>query len=369
MAGIITIIAISIVIPVAMAAFEFCRRREEKRIRGASDLKIKVTKPLVVFFMCFMALSFAAMIGVGIWAIYDTPMSVHMLVAAEIIIFVFLLISAIGYVFTAFDYVVLKDDGVIVKRPFKKLRKVDYSQIIYFSNSPVAFDGVSCYDRTGVPLFTMSNMHVGIDKLVEVLKQKQIEQLPLRFPLKRFEGYKRFKLYNKLKKHKLSFGLFAGFAVACFFLVFLIYPQLENNGFENTRVDGTISSFEMDEETIGMTLEGDDACYWVNNIVYGELDKSFRNVLRDGLEVTLYIGYSDEYGRENISGIVSGGAEYLDPADAERAEANNYRGGIIACYIFGGVGVVLVILSGVYFYKLAKVRRQMAEAEEEEEEL
>lgn len=35
--------------------------------------------------------------------------------------------------------------------------------------------------------------------------------------------------------------------------MFLIYPQLENNGFENTRVDGTISSFEMDEETIGMT--------------------------------------------------------------------------------------------------------------------
>lgn len=360
-ADIITISLIAIIIPAAFSLFIFFRKREERKVKSGENFKIKTTKALIVFFAVFAVICFAAMIGVGIWALSDPSVTIYQLLIVEAVMLIFFLLGALGYIITAYDYIILKENEVIVQKPFKKLTSVSYSQIKYFSQSPVVFDGINCYDEYGISLFAVSNIHVGVDKLSEWLNKKQIEQLPVRFPLKRFEGQERFELNKKSKKYKMYFGIFLGFGLSAFFLVFLIYPQLSYVEFENYRVEGIVSSYEMDEDTITITLENDDTTYWLNNIIYGELNEDFCNILHDGLEVELFIGYTDELSRGIISGISSGGVEYLDPIAAEQAESDNYYAGIVICYVFIAIGAVLIVLSAVYIYLTSKVKRQIAD--------
>lgn len=361
----ITIVLIAIIIPAAFSFFIFFRKREERRVKSDENFKIKTTKSLIAFFAIFAIVCFAAMIGIGIWAISDSSVTTYQLLISEAVIFIFFLLGAIGYIITAYDFIILKENEVIVQKPFKKLTSVSCSQIKYFSQSPVVFDGITCYDEYGIGLFAVANMHVGVDKLSEWLNKKQIEQLPVRFPLKRFEGQERFELNKKSKKYKMNFGIFLGFAIAAFFLVFLIYPQLNYTPFENYKADGIISYCEKDESTITIALQDDESVYWLSNVIYPALDENFCNIMDEGVEVSLTVGYVDENDRKIISGIVSGDTQYLSPAEAEHLEYNNYHGGLIICYIFIAVGAVLIVVSAVYFYKSKKSERAMVNVDEE----
>ena len=60
-----------------------------------------------------------------------------------------------------------------------------------------------------------------------------------------------------------------------------------------------------------------------------------------------------------VSGIYAGGVQYLDPADSERAERDNFNAGRIVCYVFIAVGCVLIAASVPFCIRLVKLKKQL----------
>ena len=341
--SLITSILIAAVLPVVFAVFQFFRVREEKRQSGSSVGKIGLTKALIVFFAVFMILFFAGAVAAIVFAVLDPALTVSQFWIITGTVLVFCALGLVGYICAKSDYIILKQDEVLVKKPFRKIRVHRLSEIAFYRDVQSYAGGVTCYEDSGIPLFEVSYFHVGVERLTALLRERQVPKLSDRFPLEKFRENGAYLAYTKRRSRKILTGVLFGFGLSCLLLVLLISPQLKLYPFENVRKAGIIRTVERQEKELTLTLEGDEGIYRLNNIVYDVLDPACLGRLSEGVAVELTVGYVDELGRNHLSGIEIDGVVYLDPSEAAAAEASNYRLGRITILVFLVIGAGLLI--------------------------
>ena len=168
----------------------------------------------------------------------------------------------------------------------------------------------------------------------------------------------KFQHYKKLSSTKVGFWCFALFGLSSLLLGILVNTLSNFNEYENYEVSGIVENYTKGEEILKIYLKDDANVYYINNIVYDELDEDIYKVLDDNIEIKMHIAYQDEYSRFNISQLEVNGEVYLNMNSSETAEYSNYRDGQIGSFVMIGIGAILEIFGVIYFIKFKKLKRE-----------
>lgn len=241
---------------------------------------------------------------------------------------------------------------------FKKDTLVKYSDITYINSHSFGFGQVSCYDSNGIPLFEVDQYHLGVEQLDNKLRSKGYFLLPNPYPSEDMKSNVKFQHHKKLSSTKVGFWCFALFGLSSLLLGILVNTLSNFNEYENYEVSGIVENYTKGEEILKIYLKDDANIYYINNIVYDELDEDIYKVLDDNIEIKMHIAYQDEYSRFNISQLEVNGEVYLNMNSSETAEYSNYRNGQIGSFVMIGIGAILEIFGVVYFIKFKKLNRE-----------
>ena len=356
MENVLTGIAISIVLPIVYSLFFAFKEKEEKKVSYGSEFIVKTTKGILIFFLVWMIICILGMIGIVILLIaIEEPNETQMFWMAEAIIGAFFLLGALGFSLCKYNYLIVKKDGIIVYKMFKKAKTIRYSDITYINDYSYGFGEVSGFDSDGIPLFAVDHYHIGAEKLASLLRSKGYTVLPTPYPSEEMMSNNRYLKYKKKSSLKVSFWCFLIFGILTIWQGFLVNFLSNFEPYENFEVSGTIESYTIKDKLFYIELENNEKTYYVNNIVYDDIDDKLFDVIEQGKHITLNIAYVDEYGKYKISQIEIDDTIYLDMSIAEKSEYSNYRSGIICSNVFAGIGVILLSLSVVKFIKLKKI--------------
>ena len=179
MEHIITGIAISIILPIVYGWFYTIKEKEEKKISYGAEFTVKTSKGLILFFLIWMIFCFLGMIGgVVLLLALEEPNENRIFWIIEIISLVFFLLGGLGFAIGKYNYLVVKEEGIYIKKMFKKDTLVKYSDITYINSHSFGFGQVSCYDSNGIPLFEVDQYHLGVEQLDNKLRSKGYFLLP-----------------------------------------------------------------------------------------------------------------------------------------------------------------------------------------------
>ena len=95
------------------------------------------------------------------------------------------------------------------------------------------------------------------------------------------------------------------------------------------------------------------------------LDKDVLKVLKEDIEIEIYVAYDDAYSDRKVSQLEIDGKVYLDMVQSEEADYKNERETLICSYVFMGIGGALLLLCIPCFYKKNKAKRKMLELKSE----
>lgn len=356
MESLITGIAVTIILPIVYGLFFYLKEKEEKKITYGSEFTVKMSKCFMVFFLICMIICFFGMVGAVILLIaIDEPNKFTIFWTLELVSLAFFLLGAFGFFSCKYDYIVVKEDGIIVNKMFKKQRIIKYSDITYITSHSYGFGEVACYDSNGIPLLSVDYYHVGVEKLDSILKSKGYELLSRPYPSEDMKKNDKFKKYKKKSSLKIGFWCFLVFGLTLIGLGILVNALSDFHEYEKYKVSGVIENYKIDKETLKIKLENDSKEYYINNIVYDDLNEELYSVMNEGDSITLFVSYVDVYERYNICQIELNNTIYLDMELAEKREYSNYRTGIVGSYVMIGIGGALLVLSIVNFVKLKKL--------------
>lgn len=331
--------------------YEYIKKKEEIKLSLKSEFTVKSSKGILLFFMLWMIICSLGMIGVVIYLITSgEPNETQTVWIAEIILLAFFFLGTLGFFTCKYNYLVIKDNGIVIKSLFKKTRFIKYTDITYVN----CIMGIQCFDSDGIQLFAVDHYHIGIDKLYSFLLNKGCIELPTPYPTKEMKDNARFMAYRRKSSLISSF-----WALSIFAFLFLSIGLLANSlsdfkSYENYKVIGYVESYTNDDETLKIKLKNDSNQYYVNNIVYDEINENLFKVINQDDSLILHIGYIDEYNRLNISQIEINNTIYLNMSDAEDREYSNYNAGIISSYIFFSISAIFFAFSIVFFVKLKR---------------
>ncbi len=300
-----------ILFPLTMA-LTFCvlfkgKEKEEKRLDKNSLYKIKMGSSFKYFFLVCMALTLIAAVTVLIFCIIDkNGIAFSGKMALISVILFFFLVGLFGYVYVKYFYLIITDNSIIQVKGFTK-KEIPYEKIKFMSTPKASIDSLIAYDEDYVPLFSADRSFVGIDKLIQTLKDKRVEEIakvtqkdisPDNFAYKKYA--KKVKI-NNLKYILLGFGLLllAIFAMAT--------PQIKPINFSDKQMTATLQSYrKVGEDVLFLKFENCDEEYRVNNVVYEVLDKKVYSALNKGktVELVLYNAKSKDISQIKIDGKI-----------------------------------------------------------------
>ena len=355
--GIVMSIIISIILPIVHALFYRIKEKEDKKITYGSEFVVKTSNSLNIFFLIWMIICFLGMVGAVVF-VFTTkePNKTKIFWIIEILFLIFFLLGSLGFFIGKFNYLVVKNEGIYIKKLFKKDKLIKYTDITYVNYNSVGFGQVSCYNADGIPLFSVDKYHLGADKLYAKLRNNGYFLLPTPYPSDDMKNNANFKHFKKVSSSKIKFWCFLCFGLALILLGALINVQSKFTSYKNYEVTGIVENYIKGENTLKIYLKDNENTYYVNNIVYEKLDESVYNVLKENTQIKMCIAYVDEYKRFKVSELNINGNIYLDKNLSEKAEYSNYRTGLIGSYVFYGIGGVLEIFAIIYIIKLVKLK-------------
>ena len=203
MENIITGIAISIILPIVYGFFYHLKEKEEKKINYGSEFTVKMSKGITIFFFIWMIICFMGMVGAVVLVLTtEEPNENQMFWTIETISLIFFLLGTLGFSISKFNYLVVKHEGIYIKKMFQKDRLIKYSDITYINSNSFVFGQVACYDSDGVPLFEVDHYHLGAEQLYSKLRNKGYLLLPLPYPTEDMKNNKKFQHHKKLSSNK-----------------------------------------------------------------------------------------------------------------------------------------------------------------------
>lgn len=345
------------ILPMVYGIFYYLKEKEEKKISYGSEFTVKMNKGILLFFFIWMMICFLGMIAAVVLLIaLEDPNENQMFWFLEVICLSFFLLGAVGFSICKYNYLVVKDDGIIVKKMFRKSLIIKYSDITYINSNSSALGGVSCFNSDGIPLLSVDHFYVGVEKLDSALRNKGYMLLPNPYPSEDMKKNAKFMKYKKKASLKVGFWCFLCFGILSIGLGILVHNLSHFNEYENYEISGIVDTYEVGDKALKIKLKNDSREYYINNIVYSKLNEKIYDVMSQEDFIILHIGYVDEYKRYNISQIEVDDVVYLNMSDAENREYSNYKMGIITSYVMLGIGGFLIVLSIVYLIRLKKMK-------------
>lgn len=340
--SIVTVVAISIALPLACQIFYFFQRLEEKKRKPNEYNRTRAPKALIVFFLVVAALFFCAAIASSVSAIVThEPLSTVIIFSVGFGLFAAL--PVFGYMYLRFRYEIFDNEKVTVVRFFKS-KAVYFDEIAYYNYLPGMIGGLSAYDKNGVTLFTSEGINIGIEKFVYEFAVRGIHELNRNTMQSTFGKNPVFIKYKKKTNRKIAAWVCFGFGVFCLLMFPLLLTANDYKPYENYVVNGKVEECKIEKESITFKLDGDENTYRVNNLVYEKVSFDFKNMDVVGGSIKLYVAYTDKYGRRNVSQIEYRGGIYLDKEEAEALERGNFEGTQIMAYGFLGIGCALLVI-------------------------
>lgn len=285
----------------------------------------------------------------------DYPNEINIFWIIFIVCLIFLLIGLIGYCICKYNYLIVKPNRIIIKTIFKRIKIIKYDDIYYMSNFSYGFGQLACYDINGIPLFSIDHFYVGEDRLSEFLSTKGYLALPNPYPSEEMKKNKKFIKFKEKSSCKLKIMVFCISGIVLLLTGFLVNNVSNFTKYENIKVEGILDNFIHKEDIVELYLKDDENEYYINNIVYDYLDKTIFEVLENNISIQLYISYTDEYNRKNLSNIVIDQVSYIDIDKVEKAEYENYKWGNITSYALIGIGVLFLLFTIFQKIKLKKL--------------
>ncbi len=363
---IIIAIATMLILPLVFSSFYAGARREEAKIVGEFDFKITGSKGLRLFFLIWAIVCFLGMTALFIYNLF-VPFW-EALVISEIFILAFGGLGLFGYIYLKGNYVVVKEEHLIIKKLFKQSFIVKYEDIAYsncFGASKKIIGGYEFLDKDGVRLFSCEFASVGINKLANILRNHYVQPIPFDFPTKEMKNNPRFMEQQKKGSYKLKTWCYFGFGITFAVIAGMIFPQISLKEFENTPVTGIVESVTFTNDFVEFKLENDDSEYVINSIIDDELQKQTQNLLAKGASIKLTIGYMDALSRKNISSLEIEGFVCLTIDDAYNAEYDNYFSGLIGGIVILSIATLLIILFIINLIKLKRYKSKLNINEQE----
>ena len=170
-----------------------------------------------------------------------------------------------------------------------------------------------------------------------------IEALPLNNPFDKFKNNENYIEYKRYSSYKIKIITSLIFSILMFGLFIMIMPQLRYPEYLNYEVNGTINEIKKTDETVSIYLVDDENVYYINNIIYSEMDKRAIEKLNSGVSIKLLIANKDEYNRLQISQLEIENHIYLDMNDVKSKEYSNYKMGMVTSYVFLALGIILFL--------------------------
>ena len=170
-----------------------------------------------------------------------------------------------------------------------------------------------------------------------------IESLPLNNPFDKFKNNENYIEYKRYSSYKIKIITSLIFSILMFGLFIMIMPQLRYPEYLNYEVNGTINEIKKTDETVSIYLVDDENVYYINNIIYSEMDKRAIEKLNSGVSIKLLIANKDEYNRLQISQLEIENHIYLDMNDVKSKEYSNYKMGMVTSYVFLALGIILFL--------------------------
>ncbi|MDE7107689.1 MAG: hypothetical protein K2O39_05140 [Clostridiales bacterium] len=354
MEDVISLILISIFIPLVFQLFMFFQMREERKYKHQAVNRTKAPKWAIWLFLGFAILFFSIMIIAASLMIVNGE-STSSIVIVICVMGLFVALGLFGFSYMRFRYEIFDDEKVTVIRCFSKPKTYYYKDIAYYSYMPGIIGGLRAYDKNGITLFSQESIYVGMEDLKNTIANHNIAGVPFDYFVKHMQGNSVFKAYRK--KFMCTVIAWAMFGIGLMFvgLFGMVLPNADYEVYRNYPVQGIVKSYEFGQsDTFSLKLAGDENKYYINNIVYKKLDGALERKINAGDEVSLHIGYKDSRGRLNISQLQIGDNIYLRMEEAEQAERDNDDGIVVCAYVFLGIGGALMA-AWLGFFVYAKV--------------
>ncbi|MDE7394866.1 MAG: hypothetical protein K2M95_01940 [Clostridiales bacterium] len=363
----VIIFTVTVVTPTILTLLYRTKTKEERKY-APDGTRTKMPRYIFVSLGTFFGILFVLLALVMIGAAIDREFEV--VAAIGICEVLFAVCAWVMLTYLHLRYETAEEDGIVLVRRFgKKRKKIYYKDVTYYSYVEGYTGGLVAYDAFARPLFRISGFTVGVNLIAQKLKEMNVTQVPApkvgnfsgtvyrpaftpAFPSERIKATPEYKTFRKKQKYTGIFAIFylVGGMAALFCLVFIALVA-SSPTFENYVVEGTVESYEYESATLTIKLKDDESVYYVNSLIYGVLDTSLKNTSLSKRDIVLHVGYTDDYGRKNVSHIEFAGKTYLHERDAEQAERRNYdtsKTAIWVCGVFGGIclliGTVFVIL-------------------------
>lgn len=361
---IITAVAVAVLVPLILGLFYRARVKEERKHKnGDGDAVTRMAKWQIITLNVLIPIIAVLCLVVAIGAALDREygISVAMIVTGVVWSGTFYTL----YFWVKLRYEIATDEKIILVRKFGKKRTEYYfgKDVFYYSYMPGYMGSLVLYDKYCVPLVQISQLRVGISAVLAKVQAAKVQNVALPFPppfARNTAHYKRHKTATNAKIQVflcILGGLFLLIGALAMFFSNEPVPEYSNH-----EVTGRLEKVKYNYDTVEIKLYGDESEYYVNSIVYNELDvRQLRSWIPPGSnavpegEFKLWVAYEDG-GKKNLSHISFNGIAVLNADSAELAELENYkmcRVVNIGMWVVAGIliiaGVVLLI---VYLNKL-----------------
>lgn len=145
------------------------REKAEKRLKNKTCFKIQQTRGIRIFFGTF----FLAILAVMIFIPFLPDITSTIILITEGIIAPFAMLSLFAYLNAKFNYYVVSEEHIVCHRLFGKRKTIEYNDIFYIQYRCKG-DSLSVYNKYGTRLFHLDSLHVGIERLTDILEEKGI---------------------------------------------------------------------------------------------------------------------------------------------------------------------------------------------------
>lgn len=337
MDAIITTVAIDTAIPAVFLLIYMLRLRAEKKRAPGVENRINAPK-LVLGFFTVVSIFFYVISIIAAVSMIITGEPFSSVVIALSIFALLTVLGLLGLLYARFRYTVYDNEKVTNYLLFSKPRTFYYKDIAYYN-----FSGdFKAYDKNGVKLFSLELIHVGFDCLISRMRENGVKNISPDYFVKNMKDNKIFANYRKHTLAKVAAWAMFAFGLLMLALFGLMFGNADYEKFDNYIVRNTVIGFDTQNSYFSVKLDNDDNEYHINNIIYKALDKSIFTDIKEGDDITLYVGYTDSRGRRVVSQLEIDGKIYLYAADAEKAEKDNYNKLIITSYVFLGLSAALI---------------------------
>jgi len=146
------------------------RKKAEKKLANAGSFKIEQIIGIRIFLLCFLI----PLVILMIW-IATMKISIRQLCFFECLLAIFVIPCFFAYFYFKLDHYIVSEENIVHHRLFGKSKTIEYSDIFYILYRNKG-DSLTAYNKYGTILFSIGDMHIGIERLTDILEEKGIRR-------------------------------------------------------------------------------------------------------------------------------------------------------------------------------------------------